>query len=80
MNECESLLRKMSAQQLAAFDTSLFLDTHPDCTEALEAQRKYSANAQELQKQYTESCGMLMHGSSMKSDRWGWIYDPWPWD
>ena len=48
MTKREDLLRKLSAQQFAAWDTALFLNTHPHCAEALKARRDYQSDAEAL--------------------------------
>lgn len=80
MNEREKLLRKLSAQQFAAWETALFLNTHPNCDEALKARREYVEAANRLRKEYTNTYGMLNHNSAEDGDQWQWVCDPWPWD
>lgn len=80
MNQRENLLKKLSAEQLALWDTDLFLDTHPENQMALNARRGYAENTSTLIQEYTERFGMLTHASPESGDRWQWICDPWPWD
>ncbi len=80
MNDREKMLRKLSEQQFAAWEASLFLDTHPNCEAALKAQREYTAAANEWKKKYNESYGMLTHSCPNTGDKWQWVCDPWPWD
>lgn len=46
MTKRDALLRDLSAQQFAAWETGLFLDTHPTCKQALEAHAEYVKNAE----------------------------------
>lgn len=80
MTKREDLLRKLSAQQFAAWDTALFLNTHPHCAEALKARRDYQSDAEALRKQYNEEFGMLSHACPEQGDRWQWVCAPWPWE
>ena len=80
MTKRESMLNKLSAYQFAAWDTALFLNTHPDCVEALKARRDYVAAADAARKEYNEAFGMLTQNCPEQGDRWQWICDPWPWD
>lgn len=80
MNEREKLLRKLSEQQFAAWEAGLFLDTHPNCQDALKAQREYTAAAKELKAKYNDSYGMLTHSCPYEGNKWQWVCDPWPWD
>ena len=80
MTERETLLRNLSAQQFAAWETGLFLDTHPTCTDALKAHGEYTAAAAAAKREYCERFGMLTHDCPHGEDAWLWICDPWPWD
>lgn len=80
MTQREKMLRKLSAQQFAAWDTALFLNTHPNCEEALKARREYAAAAAQARKEYNEAYGMLTHSCPENGDKWQWVCDPWPWD
>ncbi len=78
MSERERLLRQISANEFAAWEFHLYLDSHPgDC--GAEAQlREYSRRAQELTEQYEAAYGPL-HETPVASNRWAWIAEPWPW-
>lgn len=80
MSEREKLLKTLSAYQFAAWETGLFLDTHPTCTEALKAHKEYVEAAEKAKKEYNEKFGMLTHNCPHGEKSWQWIYDPWPWD
>ena len=80
MSEREMLLNKLSAQQFAAWETGLFLDTHPTCSAALKAHKEYTAAAEDIRKEYNEKFGMLTHACPHGEDKWQWVCDPWPWD
>ncbi len=80
MNAREKLLRKLSAEQFAAWEAGLFLNTHPNNTEALKAHREYVADAAKTRKEYNEAYGMLTHNCPQEGDKWQWVCGPWPWD
>lgn len=80
MTERDALLRKLSAYRFAAWETALFLDTHPTCAEALKAHREYLAEAEKVKKEFNEKYGMLTHACPHRDDYWQWVCDPWPWD
>ncbi len=71
------LMREISSVEFAAWELHLYLDTHPCDEKALEMQRKYSERAEQLRKEYEESCGPLNYksGSGMN-----WVKNPWPWE
>ena len=81
MTEQEALMKQLYAQQFAAVEVNLFLDTHPTNKAALEAMKKYTEKYNELKKKYEEKFGMLDIFSPNKSDcEWTWIRGPWPWE
>ncbi len=80
MNERELLLKKISQQQFAAHEIALYLDTHPEDRQALNAFRTYRDTAVQLQAEYSQKYGMLTHSSPDNSDTWNWVRNPWPWD
>lgn len=76
----EELLCWIDAISLAVYDTVLYLDTHPDDTEALEYFHDMSNLRQQLVKEYSEMFGPLTIGSVSSTDRWTWVDHPWPWE
>lgn len=59
-----SLLRKYSAEQFAAWETHLFLDTHPYDLNARTMFEQHSAHADELKKEYESKFGPLKSNNS----------------
>ena len=80
MDERRELLKKLNAYAFAAYDWNLYLDTHPDDTEAIAMFRKMTDMAKELKKEYEAKYGPLTASASMDSNRWNWIDSPWPWE
>jgi len=70
----------MTAEQFAAFDIQLYLDTHPDDNVALQMLNKYQSNYEEQKKQFELLFGPLSPDNTGMSDRWMWIDNPWPWE
>ncbi|MEE0773317.1 MAG: spore coat protein CotJB [Anaerovoracaceae bacterium] len=76
----EALLR---VQELgfSITDLALFLNTHPDCREALELYEKLQRKYAEVRKRYEERYGPLTYdGVNTEEDKWSWINEPWPWE
>ena len=71
---------QMTAEQFAAFDVQLYLDTHPNDTMALQLLNKYQGNHEELKKQFEMLYGPISSHNTSMSDRWMWIDNPWPWE
>lgn len=63
-------------------DTRLFLDTHPDCREAMAYFRKMEKIRNEAIKEYEIHCGQILSYSADKQEDgdWNWNKGPLPWD
>ena len=73
------LLWQMTAQQFAAFDVHLYLDTHPNDRTALQMFRNYREAYQKLEKEYEAMYGPVS-ASRAARETWEWLKDPWPWE
>ena len=80
MTEREKLLKKISATQFAAWELNIFLDTHPNNSEALASFKRYKKQAEELKREYAMNYGPLTAGDVYGDTRFTWVNDPWPWD
>ncbi len=78
---CRSdLLRWINVVSFATDDAKLFLDTHPDCTEALEYFNEYNKLRKQALKEYALYYGPLTLDTAANcADQWKWINEPWPW-
>ena len=73
----QKLLLRLSAISFALYETRLFLDTHPENSEALERLKQYQTKYDVLKTEYEKQFGPLtLNGAN--SDEW--LHDPWPWD
>ncbi len=73
------LIHQVSAQQFAAFDTQLYLDTHPEDEMAMRMFKNYTNAYMALVKEYERQYGPL-DSASATDGTWKWIDDPWPWE
>lgn len=82
--EQKKLLGHINAVSFAAYDTLLFLDTHPDCKEAKEYFCQMMEKRKKAMKEYQEKYEPLVaSGDCMCSDNdsnWAWATTPWPWE
>ena len=78
MDDRTLLTRKIMAYSMAAEDSRLFLDTHPNCDAALDYYNMSLRKKQELMKEYESTFG-AMSQSSVQNGRYSWISTPWPW-
>lgn len=80
MTEKQQLLEELGKISFAAWDISLFLDTHPFNSEALEWHHHYEKAAQELKEEYQKKYGPLTSSASRSGHCWEWIEGSWPWE
>lgn len=79
MNE-KKLLTQIQAVSLMAVDLHLFLDTHPNDTEALKDYAKIAKQYQALEQQYEQQFGPVHNfGEASSFDNYNWTAEPWPW-
>lgn len=78
----EQLLQYLNEVSFAVNDVILFLDTHPDCLEALEFFQKNSAARNEALAEYARLYGPLTidTANDTESASWEWIKQPFPWE
>lgn len=80
MNDRKELMKRLNAYAFAAYDWNLYLDTHPDDTEAIKMFHKMVDKANELRDEYQAKYGPLSADASASTDRWNWLDSPWPWE
>ncbi len=61
-------------------DIRLFLNTHPDCEEALCALKYYIAAEQKARADYEARYGVLTLEGLQNCDHYNWINGAWPWE
>ena len=80
MNDREKLLKNVQMYQFAVTDAALFLDTHPDCAQALGYYNKYKKLLSEAKSAYEQAFGPLEICSEQNNSRWEWVDGPFPWE
>lgn len=77
----DELLRRISELDFAITDLNLYLDTHPDCAEALEMLTKLSATCKSLKADYVKRYGPLMVTDVENETPFSWVSPEhkWPW-
>ena len=71
----------LSEVQVLAFavqELALYLDTHPEDTEALELYRQYQQLYQKVSQAYEREKRPLNHAAPGQGDTYAWLDDPWP--
>ncbi len=79
MNQ-EKLMHLIQKASFAVYDTKLFLDTHPNCQEALDYYQEMKKIREKAWKEYTENFGSLSAEDVPNKDYWDWNNRPWPWE
>ena len=74
-----SLFEQIGDVSFAMDDLRLFLDTHPNCAEALSLFNEYKRLRHELIARYTEACGSLVSYYPDSENGWTWNDGPMPW-
>ena len=71
---------QMQALAFAVQELALYLDTHPEDTEALELYRQYQQLYQKVSQAYEREKRPLNHAAPGRGDTYAWLDDPWPWE
>lgn len=81
MNEQKKLYRMIQQVSFVLYETGLYLDTHPNCRQALAYFQRYNTRLRELTERYETRYGPLtMYGQNAGCDQWQWVASPWPWE
>lgn len=75
------LMQRINQYSFAVNDATLFLDTHPYDTEAMNYFQKYRALRLEAIQEYAKYYAPLLVDYAV-SDKapWSWANEPWPWE
>lgn len=76
----ENLMKIITRASFAMDDVKLFLDTHPNCQEALEYYQKAREMREEAWQTYTKKYGPLSSYEVDNTDCWDWNKGPMPWE
>lgn len=76
------LMRKIQEFGFAAVELNLFLDTHPNNTQALQDYRYVLNELEKLRQVYSEKYGPLTVFSDPDLRNWRWVAEDekWPWE
>lgn len=75
----DEMLKSLMTLDFMAVDLALFLDTHPDNTDAIGDYDRIVRTADTLRMQYEAQYGPLCSFRSEADGKWRWIDNPWPW-
>lgn len=75
----KELFERIGAVSFAMDELRLFLDTHPDCAEALSLFNEYKTLRHELVARYTAAFGSIDSYYPNSENGWEWNDGPMPW-
>ncbi|MBQ9674218.1 MAG: spore coat protein CotJB [Ruminococcus sp.] len=78
MSERDIQLKKLSCIAFSMHDLRLFLDTHPDSTEAMEKLNDLEKIFKPLKEKFEKKFGPLKISNADNAVEW--IKGPWPWE
>ena len=73
------LMREVQRQAFVVMETKLFLDTHPDCAEAMKVFACACEKLEAAKAAYNEAAP-LTPCAAADSRNWSWGCTPWPWE
>lgn len=78
--EYYQLLEQLQAVDFVLVELTLYLDTHPDDSEAITQFNHFAKEKKRLKKIFESQFGPLMqYGNSYSGYPWNWKDAPWPW-
>lgn len=81
MDNCRQLERRIAAYSFAMWEMTLFLDTHPNSSCALEKFKELRCARQQLIEEYEAQYGtFVLTSDQVDGDCWTWVNSPWPWE
>lgn len=81
MDNRTQLERRIGAYAFALWEMTLFLDTHPDNTCALEKFKEFRFERDRLIAEYEEQYGpYVLTSDRVDGECWTWVHGPWPWE
>ena len=73
-------LGELMAIDFAIKELNLYLDTHPDDTDAFDMLKSLIALSREGEERYAKRYGPLNLRSLEYADAYNWLQSPWPWE
>ena len=80
MNEQRNMMDAVYTNGFAAAEARLFLDTHPESSEALDYYRKKIALYNQAVDRYQQKYGPIRPEDGGISGAWAWAAEPFPWE
>ena len=73
-------LSELQALEFVVLELGMYLDTHPDDTEAFTLFKQYAAMEKAAKATYESKFGPLTKPAAATAERYNWLQEPWPWN
>lgn len=73
-------LVELQALEFVVLELALYLDTHPEDTEAFEVFKQYAAMERSGKATYESKFGPLFKENAATDATYRWLQEPWPWN
>ncbi|MBE6837403.1 MAG: spore coat protein CotJB [Ruminococcus sp.] len=80
MTEKQMLLNRIRKYSFALDEARLFLDSHPDCAEAVKYYEKNLALYNKAVEEYERRFAPMACNGAVRNGKWAWNTTPWPWE
>lgn len=80
MNAKETLMAEIRALSFALVECNLYLDSYPNCPEALAYFRRVRDELRAKTEAYEMKYGPLTAMGATAKNGWDWVATPWPWE
>lgn len=74
-----TLLEQIRALSFVKTEVELYLDTHPNCSAALDYYYRTISELERLTEIYENEAGPLSAAGVRSEKNWTWVEEPWPW-
>ena len=79
-NMCkEDLMKLIQSTNFAVIEMALYLDTHPNCSCALETYHDYKKTLKKAVEIFERRFEPLTIYGAHRKEEWNWVNEPWPW-
>lgn len=73
-------LSELQALEFVVLELGMYLNTHPDDTEAFTLFKQYAAMEKAAKAAYESKFGPLTKSAAATGERYNWLQEPWPWN
>lgn len=82
MNEKSILKRRIEALDFSIYELELFLDTHPENSQAMQMLCEFRRRRSDAVENYESDFGTYIQTTRdvTPGNYWNWIDSPWPWE